>query len=45
MPEGKSDDTLAEEITDYSPEKIEKIRQQFIDTNPFKSAPTDTPRL
>ena len=45
MPKGKSNDTLAEEFTVYFLEKIEKIRQQFLNINPFKPTPIDTPRL
>ena len=45
MPEGKFDDTLAEEFAEYLLEKIEKIRQQFINISPFKPTPADTPRL
>ena len=45
MSEGKSNDTLAEEFSSYFLEKIEKTRQQFININPFKPIPTDTPRL
>ena len=45
IPEGKSYDTLAEEFANYFLEKIEKIRQQFININLFKPKPTDTYRL
>ena len=45
MPEEKSDDTLAEKIADYFLEKTEKIRQQFMNINPFKPTPTDKLRL
>ena len=45
MAEGKSYDTLAEEFADYFLEKIDKIRQQLININPFKPTTTGTPRL
>ena len=45
MSEGKSCDTLAEEFVDCFLEKIENIRQQFININLFKPMTTDTLRL
>ena len=41
MQEGKSNDILTEKFTKYFLEKIEKIRQQFINIKPFKPTKTD----